>query len=155
MRVFQQKGCKTWRVRFTVERREYDLPLGTRIKEVAHQKARRLVREKEQEASGLLAPKLQRDVAQKPLLELLDCWVTTGLAPDVGNKHRTYCKNRPARIFEECSWSRIGDVNAEGFEAWRAGLHGEGVKAKTLNEYLGHLRTVSYTHLTLPTIYSV
>ncbi len=141
MRIFKQKGCKTWRVRFSVDRQAYDIALGTRILEVAHQRARKLVREKQQEAAGILAPKIQRDVAQKPLLELLDIWVTTGLAPDVGRKHRTYCKNRPARVFEECTWERVSDVNAKGFEEWRAKQHRQGAKAKTLNEYLGHLRS--------------
>ena len=85
MKPFRQKGCKTWRIRFTVDRRLYDLPLKTRIYEVACQRALKLIREKEKEASGILAPKVQREVAQKTLLELLDCWLTTGVAPDVGN----------------------------------------------------------------------
>jgi integrase len=141
MRVFRQKGCKTWRVRFSVGCRQYDETLGTRLKEVAESKAKELVRERELEAAGILAPKVQRDAAQAPLKELLQNWLTVGLSPEVTTKHRTYCRNRSEKVFSECNWRYLRDVTATGFEAWRAAERKNGVAAKTLNEYLGHLRS--------------
>lgn len=141
MRVFRQKGCKAWRVRFSVAGLAYDLPLKTRLKEVAYERARQLLREKKLEEAGLLAPKVQRDVAKVPLSDLLKQWVATGLAPDVGKKHRTYSLNRPQKVFEECSWKFVRDIRAQDFETWRSAQYRDGLSPKTLNEYLGHLRT--------------
>ena len=140
MRVFRQKGCKTWRVRFAVGSRHYDEPLGTRLKEVAEAKARTLVRETEMEAAGLLVPKVQRDVAQTPLIELLESWLAVGLSPEVTAKHRVYSRNRPLKVLWECGWKYLRDVSAAGFEAWRKQERENGAKPKTLNEYLGHLK---------------
>jgi integrase len=141
MRIFRQNGCKTWRVRFSVGCRQYDEPLGTRLKEVAETKARTLIRETELEAAGMLAPKIQRDVAQSPLKELLEEWLAVGLSSEVTPKHRVYSRNRPEKVFTDCGWRFMRDVSATEFEAWRNSERAKGAKPKTLNEYLGHLRS--------------
>jgi integrase len=141
VRLFQSKGCKSWRVRFSINGREFDVPLKTRLKEVAGEKALKLVREKEMEMAGLLLPKMLVEVAQTPLLDLLDEWVRIGLPPDVTRKHRAYSRNRPARVFEACGWRFIRDVTPESFETWRVSQRKAGVQPKTLNEYLAHIRT--------------
>jgi integrase len=64
-----------------------------------------------------------------------------GLSPEVTAKHRTYCKSRPTKIFSECGWQYLRHVTATDFESWRATQRKNGVAAKTLNEYLGHLRS--------------
>ncbi len=141
MRVFRQKGCKTYRVRFSIGTREFDLPLKTRNKEVADSKARELVRETEMEIQGLRAPRIQRDVALTPLVELLNEWLQNGLSPEVTPKHRSYSEMRPTRVFEACDWKYLRDITPGGFESWRAAQRRAGVKPKTLNEYLAHIRT--------------
>ena len=53
MKVYKDKRSKTWRVKFTVEGQAYDLPLETKILELAHQKARKLFREKKRGSSSI------------------------------------------------------------------------------------------------------
>ena len=142
MRVFQQKGCKTWSVRFSINGRQYQKALGTKNKEAAYQKAREFVKEKRDEADGILTPKILRDAAQTPLIELLETWVSVGLSPDVKDKHRYYSKSRPAKIIQDCEWKYLRDVTAQDFEAWRTHqLMSEAYKHKTLNDYLSSLRS--------------
>jgi integrase len=140
MRLFKQQGCKTWRVRFWIEGREFDLPLKTRNKEVAEKRAKDLIEDKELELAGLPRPKRHRELADTPLLSLLDEWLQNGLRPGVKPKHRAYSRNRPTRVFEQCGWRYLRDVSAEGFEAWRNRKAEEGMKSKTLNAYLSHMR---------------
>ena len=140
MYVFQQKGCKAWRVRFTVEGQRYDLPLHTRSKELAHEKARKLVIEKEREAAGLIAPKAEREAARTPLPELLRDWVDNGVSPESDRKHRRYCINRPTKVFCDCGWNFLRDISPRDFEVWRrAQLQSGEIGPRTLNEYFSHL----------------
>jgi len=141
MRVFRQKGCKTYRVRFSVGLQKFDLPLKTPLKEVAEEKARKLVREKERELAGLSAPKAQIETAQTPLVDLLKDWLENGLSPEVTAKHRRYSEIRPRRLFEECGWRFVRDITPDSFEAWRNRKRREGSAPKTLNEYLAHVRS--------------
>jgi len=140
MRLFQQNGCKTWRVRFSICGRQFDEPLRTRNKEVAREKARRLILEREREMEGIGSPKLLRDAAKTPLPELLENWLAEGLAISTNLKHRKNSKNRTLRLFGECEWKFLRDVNARSFEAWRKTQERAGLSPKTLNEYLGHVR---------------
>ena len=57
-RVFKQKGSRVYRGRYKLSNgpRLYEVPLGTDLKHVAEAKLRKLVREKEEELAGLLAP---------------------------------------------------------------------------------------------------
>ena len=140
MRVFRQKGSQSWRVRYSIGGRQFDVALGTKLKEVAESKARKMVKDAQLEAEGLLPPKIQRDVAQAPLEELLQSWLAIGLSPEVTAKHRVYSRNRPLKVFTECGWQYLRDVSASGFEAWRQDQRRQEAKPKTLNEYLGHLK---------------
>lgn len=142
MRIFQQKGCKTWRVRFSVGMRKYDEALGERGKEKAYAKALELIKERRAEAEGL-CPAPQRKAAREPLDKLLERWLEVGLSPEVSRKHRAFSRNRSLRVFAACKWKHLSDVTAASFEEWRA-IQRSGEKPltpKTLNEYLGHLRT--------------
>lgn len=139
MRVFQQKGCKTWRVRFAIDGRYFDEPLKTRNKEVALEKARKIVREREQEAAGILAPRILRESAKQPLGELLELWLSSNFVGDFNHKHFKNSRNRISRIIRECRWRYLRDVSAMSFEAWRKGELENGLSPKTLKEYLSHL----------------
>ena len=140
MRVFKPKGSKSYRVRYSINRRQFDEPLMTRIKEVAMVKARTLVREREEEAAGMIEPRLLRETAKTPLPEVLEMWLCEWFAFNANHKHRKNSKNRTLRLFEECNWKYLPDVNARSFEAWRMMQLQAGLKPKTLNEYLGHVR---------------
>ncbi len=141
MNVFQQKGCKTYRVRFSIEGRKFDVALKTRSKEVAEKKARELIKQKTAELAGLIAPLEQYETAQKPLIELLELWLENGLRPDVKSKHRRLSRNRPAAVFQECGWRYLRDISPAQFDAWRNAKSREGSSPKTLNAYLSHLST--------------
>jgi len=141
MRVFRQKRCKTWRVRFSIGLQKFDEALGTRLKEVAEEKARKLVREKERELAGLTAPKQQTETAQTPVPDLLAEWLESGLSPEVSPKHRRYSEIRPTKLFNECGWRFLRDITPESFEAWRNRKRRSGAAPKTLNEYLAHVRS--------------
>jgi len=119
MRLYHQKGCKTWSVQFSIEGRKFSKSLGTRNKEIANTKALEMIKELQMEKDGLLRPKVERDTDQTPLLDLLQKWVDIGLPPHVIPKHRTNSLNRPAKVIKECGWKRICDITAEGFEACR------------------------------------
>ncbi|BCX50202.1 integrase [Haloferula helveola] len=139
MRVFRQSGCKTYRVRFSIRGRQYDEPLGVRSKEAAESLARELVLSREKELAGILVAKIQRESALAPLSELLEQWIEEGLAPDVTEKHRVNCRNKPTRVFRDCDWRRIGDVSAVEFERWRKLKRKGGLQPKTLNDHLAPL----------------
>lgn len=140
MRVFRQKGCKTYRVRFSIEGRLYDEPLRTRNKEVAEEKARTLVREREREAAGILAPKAMRNSAKEPLFNLVNQWLSNAFVGNSSRKHFKNSRNRTNRLIEECGWQYLGNISATSFEEWRKENLRKGLTPKTLNEYLGHVR---------------
>ena len=52
------------KLRLTGERRIECIPLGVTDRQVAEEKARQIVQEREKESVGLLAPKRQREAAQ-------------------------------------------------------------------------------------------
>ena len=47
------------------------------------------------------------------------------------------------------------DIHEEDLENLTSHLKKRNIKGSTINRYLASVSTVSYTHLTLPTIYSV
>ncbi len=49
MRLYHQKGCKTWSVKFSIEGRKFYKSLGTRNKEIAKSKASEIIKELEME----------------------------------------------------------------------------------------------------------
>ncbi len=65
-RLFKQKGSRVYRARYRLSDgpKIFDVPLHTDKKHVAEATLNRLLREKEDELAGLLAPKPLRDAAQ-------------------------------------------------------------------------------------------
>ena len=55
------------RYRLDGETQITDVPLHTNDKQVARQKLAEIIRERERERQGIIAPKQQRDAAQRPL----------------------------------------------------------------------------------------
>ncbi len=137
-RVYKQKGGRVYRGRFKLanDLKPREIPLHTPYKHVAEANLLRIVRELEEEASGLIAPKPLRDAAQKPLVDHLASFVEDMVALGRCKKHIQHTRNRLARLFEECAWRLLRDVNADGFARWRS--QQKTFSAKTLNEYLGH-----------------
>ncbi|PTX92748.1 hypothetical protein DB354_13410 [Opitutus sp. ER46] len=111
-----------------------DISLETSDKQVAEKKLRELIAEKERERAGLLAPKLQRESAQKPILTHVSDFTadlaTIGRTP----KYQKDVRARISRLMGECSWKSVSDITSGSFVGWRS-QQGRS-SPKTLNEYL-------------------
>jgi integrase len=115
-----------------------DVSLDTTDKQVAERKLRQLVKEAQQEAAGIIAPREQREAAEKPYSDHVNDFVAHLKGLRRTPHHQVAVRNFLSRPARECGWCRIGDVTAVSFENWRAG-QGE-LSAKTLNEYLAALQ---------------
>jgi integrase len=111
--------------------------LQTSDKMVAEKKLTDIVREKERERAGILAPKLQRESAQKPLAAHLDDFVADLHALGRSPSHIAHVATRVRRQLKECGWLHTSDISADRYTAWRASQHSLG--PKTINEYLNSL----------------
>jgi integrase len=138
-RVFRPKGSRVYRGRYRLgdDPKIFDVPLRTDKKHVAVAKLGRLIREKEEEGAGLLAPKALRDSAVKPIAEHLADYVAHLRSLSRTRKHLAFTKNRILRLCEACGWRMLRDVSADGYNHWAAAQTGIG--PKTRNEYLGHI----------------
>jgi len=110
--------------------------LGVSDKQVAEKKARDFLREKEQEAAGILEPKVIRSAASRPLAEHLEDYLA-----DLEKRNRSgrngkgarKLKARITRLLSECRWRVAFNVTADSFITWRSL---EKQSARTLNHYL-------------------
>ena len=137
-RVFKQKGIRVYRGRYKLSDgpKLHDVALGTDIKHVAEAKLRSLVREKEEELAGLLAPKPLRDAAQTPVSLLLAEFIADMQARERCKSHVIHTRCRLERLIKDCGWRILADMTAEGFGRWRS--QQTDLSAKTCNEYLAH-----------------
>jgi hypothetical protein len=113
------------------------VPLGTDKRHVAEAMLRKLVREREEESLGLLARRPLRDSARRPIAEHLEDYLADLKGRRRSPKHIAFTRNRIMRLCKACGWVRLGEVNSDGFNRWRANQTQLG--PKTLNEYLGHI----------------
>ena len=110
--------------------------LAVTDKVVAEKRAHEFIQEKEREAAGLIAPRLMRDSAQKPLAEHLDDYVADlEVRNRAGRRGRggRLLKGRILRLLKACGWKLPGNVTADSFVTWRNRQTGA---ARTLNHYL-------------------
>ncbi len=138
--VFKRKGVRTYEGRYRLdgERKLSQVKLGCSDRQVAKKKLAELIAEKEREAAGLIAPKIEREAAAKPLKEHLEDWLET--------KDRTRddqyligVRNRVLRLLKECRWNFAKDVRTEDYEQW---IGGSNLSPKTLNDFLISMRTL-------------
>jgi integrase len=122
------------RYRLDGNRKLTDVPLHTFDKQVAVERLKKIVREKQQEREGLIASKPQREAAQKPLAEHLEDFIRSRQSIGRDEKYVKELRKKVLKLVERCGWELPCHVTAESFEAWR---NGQDKSAKTLNEYLG------------------
>ncbi len=111
-----------------------DIALGTGDKQVAEKKLAGVIKERERERAGIIAPKLQRNSANVPLAQHLEEFLTDLLAKGRNKSYVSILRSRTTKLFEQCDWKRPVDVSSDGFVHWRSKQ--EAFAPKTLNEYL-------------------
>ena len=122
------------RYRLDGDRKITDVPLRTFDKQVAVERLKKMVREKQQEREGMISSKPQREAAQKPLAEHLEDFIQSRRSIGRDGKYVKELRKKVLKLVEECGWHLPHQVTAESFEIWR---NGQEKSPKTLNEYLG------------------
>jgi integrase len=110
-----------------------DIALKCRDKVVAQKKLNDIIREKELELGGIIAPKANRDAANSPLLNHLDAFLADLGAKGRSESHMDHISSRVRKIASECNWTYLRDISVDSFQAWRTQ---QSLSAKTKNEYL-------------------
>jgi integrase len=138
--VIKRKGSRTWdaRIRFKGEPRITQVPLGCTNRQVAEKKLRELLDEKEREAAGLIAPKVEREAANKLLTLHLDDWIEAKERVR-DDQYVAGVRGRVLRLIKECGWRYARDVKPEDYTRWRTGSK---LSPKTLNDFLTSFRTL-------------
>jgi hypothetical protein len=113
-----------------------EIPLHTPDKRVAQQRLEQVVRDKQMEQAGILAPSAVRKAAQSLLEEHLGQYVADLAALKRDDQYIYELKNRVRPLIKECAWKQLKDVTADSYQAWRAK---QTLSPKTLNEYLGSI----------------
>ena len=116
--------------------------LGLTNKEAAVRKAEEFRREWEGEEAGILLPRKIREGAKQPLEEHLVSYLSDLKKRGKSgrkNKGAVQTGNRLRRLFEECGWSRLGEVSVDSFLSWRSAT--EGLAPRSLNHYLAEVIT--------------
>jgi integrase len=120
------------RFRFDGETKIHDVPLHTTDKQIAEQRLNKIVLEAEREREGLIAPKIERDAANREILQHVEDFITSRVSVGRDRQYVKQLGNQLHRLCGECGWKLLRDVTADSFERWRATQH---VSPKTLNEY--------------------
>ena len=98
-----------------------------------------LMKEKELEKTGMIAPRTVREAFKIPLSEHLRDFLSNKII-EGRSKKRVHClKLFLEKIFTDCNWKHLEDLNSSEYLKWRAQQVLK--SAKTHNEYLGALTT--------------
>ena len=138
--VIKRKGARTYEGRYRLgdDARLTQVSLGCTNRQVAEKKLRELMDEKEREAAGLIAPKAEREAANKPLKIHLEDWIA--LKERVrDDQYLVGVRNRVQRLIKECRWKYAKDVKQEDYIQW---VSGSKLSPKTLNDFLVSIRTL-------------
>lgn len=106
--------------------------LNTSDKQVAEQRLNDLIREKELERAGIIAPKLQRDSAKRRLEDHLTDYLADLKALGRVSSYSGHVASRVRRLTKECKWAYPVDVKADDFITWRSKQ--AKMSPKTLND---------------------
>jgi integrase len=134
--------ARTYRGRFRLKGdvRITDIPLYTTDKQVAERKLADIINEKERERAGLIAPRLQRDSAQRTLKEHLADFVADLKTLGRSQKYCYHINARAGRLTDQCGWKMPGDVSVNNFVAWRSKQTKR--SPKTVNEHQNALNAL-------------
>jgi len=121
------------RYRLDGETQITDVPLHTNDKQVARQKLAEIIRERERERQGIIAPKQQREAAQRLLKGHIADFIADRNTVGRDARYVRQLEKKLLLLVAECGWNSAKDVTANSFQTWRSG---QNRAAKTLNEYL-------------------
>ncbi len=127
------------RYRLPGEGRMTDITLRTTDKRTATQLLEKIVRERQQEAAGILAPRLMRESATKPLVEHLSDFLASRRGEGCVSDYVDRIDVRVKLLCQSCEWVLARDVEPEAFVSWRSRHR---LAAKTLNHYLDSMNAL-------------
>lgn len=121
------------KIRVAGEQRISQVSLHVSDKQVAQEKLRQLVQEREKELHGLLPPRTVRDASQEPLSKHLKDFISDLRALGRNHQYIAEFENRLELLMDQCRWQFPQDVTADSLTRWRSQQQ---KAAKTMNEYL-------------------
>jgi len=121
------------RLRLDGESEITTIPLGVSDRQVADEKARKIVQEREKELHGLIPSRIQRDAAQASLDAHVKDFVCDLKAKGRNGQYISEMENKLTLLVSECGWVHAKDVTSDSFTRWRSSRENS---PKTLNEYL-------------------
>jgi len=124
------------RFRMDGETEVTEVSLNTADKRLAQQRLEELIRERQMEKQGLLAPRALREAAESEIGEHLAAYVADLTALNRDERYIYELKNRVLKLMRECQWTLLKDITPAAFQSWRARRNRS---SKTHNEYLGSL----------------
>ena len=138
--VIKRKGARAYEGRYRLdgEANLTQVALGCADRQVAKKKLIELVAEKEREAAGLIAPKVEREAANKPLKIHLEDWIASKERVR-DDQYLVGERNRVMRLIDECKWKYAKDVKPEDYTRW---VSDSTLSPKTLNDFLVSIRTL-------------
>ena len=117
--VVPVRGEYHGRYRLPGAKKVTQVALQTTDKRVAEQRLRKIVRELEDEANGIIAPKALRDGAQRDLREHLAEFVSDLKTRGCAKRYCDPVRYRVTKLLDDCGWRIAADVTADGFTKWR------------------------------------
>jgi integrase len=130
--VFKVGRLYRGRYKLDLDEKMSDVPLRTPDKQVAEQRLRKIIIERQRERDGLIAPRQQRDAAQRALSEHVKAYCESRRAVKCDEKYVRELERKLEKLCTACAWQLVRDVTPESFEKWRTR---QITAPKTLNEY--------------------
>lgn len=112
--------------------------LGVTDKAVANSKANDFIRDKERELAGLPNPEKELVATIAPLAGLVAEYEAELATRGRDEKYVISTAKRLLSLAADCGWLVVRDVTADSFMTWR---RSQGMKSKTLNDYLSDVRS--------------
>ena len=121
------------RIKLDGEWIEHTICLRTSDKQVANAKLTQLVKEKERERMGIIAPEKQRISARLPISKHLEEFIADLKTVGRSKSYISHVNSRVIKISADCRWTYPSDINADEFVDWRSSQ--DDLSPKTLNDY--------------------
>ncbi len=121
------------KLRLSGENRISCIALGVTDRQVAEERARQIVQEREKEIVGLLAPKVQREASQASLGRHIQEFIGDLKAKGRNGRYIDELENKLELLSAECGWQSVKEVTSDSLIRWRTR---QKKSPKTLNEYL-------------------